>query len=100
MALSVPKSFLLQEESESLQEELENNMLTALYLIVIVTKIAKQTDTAPTEAMQVSTATMGVTYAKVCHAEQHNCKSESFWLVYPNPKWRYRYRYVSVFFYI
>ncbi len=37
-----------------MQEELENNMLTALYLIVILSKIAKQTDTPPTDAMQVA----------------------------------------------
>jgi hypothetical protein len=43
----------MQEDKEGLQEELENNMLTALYLIVIITRIAKQTDTTPTEAMQV-----------------------------------------------
>ena len=43
----------LQEDKEAMQEELENNMLTALYLIVILTKIAKQTETQPTEAMQV-----------------------------------------------
>ncbi len=43
-----------QEEKDGVQEELENNMLTALYLIVILSKIAKQTDTPPTDAMQVA----------------------------------------------
>lgn len=41
-----------QEDKEAMQEELEHNMLTALYLVVIITKIAKQKETLPTEAMQ------------------------------------------------
>jgi hypothetical protein len=43
----------MQDDKETMQEELENNMLTALYLLVILTKIAKQSVTEPTEAMQV-----------------------------------------------
>jgi hypothetical protein len=44
-------------------------MLTALYLIVIVTKIAKQTDTEPTEAMQVRIAIFCLAFVSLDAAE-------------------------------